>query len=506
MRLSAFILTSVICLMPVPAMASAQLDTAVTEALGKKLDEYILAIGKEPAQVKCEEVDFLIGSCSDSLVRQFTALKLYSGYVESKLMGDETVAIHIYDRWFAPGEVKMHSEIDFLNARIFAEFNRQSLIGNRAPELVMEDMDGRMVSLFGDTGYGGRLSVLFFYDSGCPTCKAESIMLRNILGESKYKVDFYAVYTGQSKEAWLGFISGYLRFDNPGCRVVHLWDPEVKSGYQMKYGILQTPGLFLVSKTGVILGRKLDSFALKQLLDIYCSPAEYGSEESAAFYDMLFSGYGKNPGCSQVKSVCDGIASRTLAKGDTLSFRQMTGDLMYWLGSNRGEGLKCGLGYLIDRYIEGERGVWTDSGDSLKVLAYAGILKDLLGKGAEGRRLPAIEVSGTMKSRGKDKTVETRLDRLRDVTVIFYTEGCNYCREELHAADSISRADRKAKFLAVDIDAVIDSSADTAGALFDSLDLSVLPYITTVDRKGCVTRKYVSLYDAAERSSGAGEP
>ena len=60
MRLSAFILTSVICLMPVPAMASAQLDTAVTEALGKKLDEYILAIGKEPAQVKCEEVDFLI--------------------------------------------------------------------------------------------------------------------------------------------------------------------------------------------------------------------------------------------------------------------------------------------------------------------------------------------------------------------------------------------------------------------------------------------------------------
>ena len=158
------ILTAIISLTALLSMhpaADAQPAAAVSDALAAKLDEYIAILEKEPVTVKGEEADFLIGSCTDSVIRQFTALRLYNHYYGSKLMGDETVAIHIFDNWFSDGKVKMKTEADFMNARIFAEFNRQSLIGKKAPELCLEDTSGTPVSLFTD-GYRGSCPAVLF--------------------------------------------------------------------------------------------------------------------------------------------------------------------------------------------------------------------------------------------------------------------------------------------------------------------------------------------------------
>ena len=487
------IIVSLTALLSMPLSVSAQLDTAVSNALGAKLDEYMLIIGTEPAEVKCEETDFLISSCTDSLVRQFTALRLYSHFMESKLMGDESVAIHIFDKWFSDGKVKMKSESDFMGARIFAELNRQSLIGKKAPELYLENDSGAYVSLFGKGSWNDRPSILFFYDSGCATCKMESIMLRSLLNGTEYTVNLYAVYTQQSGENMERFKTEYLDIRNPQVNVEYLWDPMSVSDFQMKYGILQTPGIFLISRDGTVIGRKLDVMALGRLMEIYCKPYEYGSRESSAFYDEVFASYGGHPGSDDVKGICDAIAGKTLEQKDTLRFKQMAGDLMYWLGASRGEGIKCGLEYLIDRYIAGEPAIWTTGEDSLKVLSYSEILRDLLAKAPAGERLPAVEVPGIMKIRGKERNKTVRLDRLRNATVIFHTEGCPVCEAELAAADSLSKADRREKFFLTDIDEVMNTAPDTAFLLFEKFDLTVMPYITETDRKGRVTRKYMSL-------------
>lgn len=487
------IIVSLTALLSMPLSVSAQLDTAVSNALGAKLDEYMLIIGTEPAEVKCEETDFLISSCTDSLVRQFTALRLYSHFMESKLMGDESVAIHIFDKWFSDGKVKMKSESDFMGARIFAEFNRQSLIGKKAPELYLENDSGVYVSLFGKGSWNDRPSILFFYDSGCATCKMESIMLRSLLNGTEYHVNLYAVYTQQSGENMERFKTEYLDIRNPQVNVEYLRDPMSVSDFQMKYGILQTPGIFLISRDGTVIGRKLDVMALGRLMEIYCKPYEYGSRESSAFYDEVFASYGGHPGSDDVKGICDAIAGKTLGQKDTLRFKQMAGDLMYWLGASRGEGIKCGLEYLIDRYIAGEPAIWTTGEDSLKVLSYSEILRDLLAKAPAGERLPAVEVSGIMKIRGKERNKTVRLDRLRNATVVFHTEGCPVCEAELAAADSLSKADRREKFFLTDIDEVMNTDPDTAFLLFEKFDLTVMPYITETDRKGRVTRKYMSL-------------
>ena len=475
-------------------MAGVQADSSAIRVLGEKLDEYLAIIETEPASVKCEESDFLIGSCSDSLLRQYTAVRIYSHYLESDIMGDEAVAIHVYDSWFATGKVRMYSSTDFMNAGIFAEFNRSSLIGMKAPDLYMEDIQGKYTGLFGNGTFYGKPSVLFFYDSTCPTCRMDAIMLRSILRDSEYPVNLYAIYTRQSEEDWKKFTEEYLDIGNPRVTVTHLWDPEIKSGYQMKYGILQTPRIFLVSGNGTIIGRRLDILSLKRMLDLYCKPYEYGNEESSAFYDGLFGSPDKNPDCGTVRGICDSIAVRTVAKGDTLIFRQMTGDLMYWLGSHRGEGIKCGLEYLLDRYIDGMPEVWRNSADSLKILPYAGILKDLLERTPSGMKLPAFDVPGTVLTRKGRKEKIVRLDKLRSTTVVFHTGGCGFCEAELEAADSIATSDRRMKFFLVDMDAVLDTDPELGCMLFGEFDLTVMPFIITTDRKGRTERKYVSLY------------
>ena len=53
-----------------------QLDSAVRVALDNRLTEYFAAIEREGAEVQKGECDFLIGTCTDSLMRQHVALTI----------------------------------------------------------------------------------------------------------------------------------------------------------------------------------------------------------------------------------------------------------------------------------------------------------------------------------------------------------------------------------------------------------------------------------------------
>ena len=111
------------------------------------LEEYYRALQYSDTEIKKNECDLLIRDVSDSLMKRYAALKLYAHYMESPVMGDEAVAIHIFERWFASREIVMNSEADFLNASVFAEFNKRSLIGSNAPELTLRTPEGGFETL-----------------------------------------------------------------------------------------------------------------------------------------------------------------------------------------------------------------------------------------------------------------------------------------------------------------------------------------------------------------------
>ena len=505
-------------------------DSVSYASLDKKLEEYCSALRFETVAVQIEECDFLIASCTDSLVMQHIASTLYRKYRTSKLMGVEAVAIHILDKWFFSDSVRFEDEIELLDARIYADFNRQSLVGCRAAELELLEMDGTKVSLFVPGTADGRFKILYFYDVHCPKCKMEAILLRSLLENEDYPVDFYAVYTGSDESGWRRYVDE--RFDmNPlSAEVTHLWDPQNDSDFQHKFGVLQTPGLFLIAPDNTILGRALDARALALMLKTYFEvrELEYGSAESSKMLDTVLGDSGLTEW--DVRYFADHLADTTLPKGDTTMFRQMSGDLLYYLSSKPTEASRNGLNYLLDNYILNRPDIWKSADDSLKIIGMAQMMDDLLKKSQPGTKISGLKVPAELYTWKSVKNGKYRLDKLRGRRniIIFYTDGCANCNAQKKAAtdflsygsgddrlnvdddvlaDAVSaegevfgsdvrklrKEVRRTRVLMVNVDEILSGNSQLASELFDSFDLSTLPYIVLTDEKGIVLRRYVSL-------------
>ena len=399
------------------------------------------------------------------------------------------------------------SKKEYQDAMIYADFNRQSLIGSKAPQLTLITQDGQTAELFSGTSGDSpaKYSVVYFYDTDCVKCKLETIFLTNLFNGNQYPVTLYAVYAGDNGQAWENYLKENLVIMAPQTQVCHLWDPQFESDFQRKYGVTQTPRLYLVSPEGVILGRGLDAAALGQMLDEVFAPRllEYGSEESEALFDGIFSMYEGKPGVSQVKGIADYISDKTLSAGDTLMFKQLSGDYLYYLSARSGEGYKEGLKYHIDKNIYSQSKVWRTQDDSLKVLGYADIMYDLLSKAAPGSKIPALKVPGELLTSRGEKSVCRRLNKLsgKENVIIFYTEGCEVCKEQKATARAMvdqtsGQKHRKSSDISVfmvNVDAIMTENPSLATRLMETFDLSSLPYIVMTDSEGVVLRRYLTL-------------
>ena len=457
-------------------------------ALGAKLDEYFAALAGDPIPVQNAECDFLIESCQDSLTRQFVALKIYDHYLNSKIMGDEGVAVHIADTWFIPGKVAMHSDLDLLNAKVFAEFNRQAQLGDPAPALTVLDENGETVTLPGK----GEYTVLYFYDTSCSTCRIETPRLCNFLKDTDFPLKAVAFNTGDDEEAWAQYRAASLNV--PG--MVHVWDPEMESDYQRKYGVLQTPRMFLIAPDGKVIGRGLDTPALQMLTDKYSGKEGYvyGTREGTSLYEKVFAGYGDDLKPEDVLDVAAYVAERTYGEGDTDSFKHMEGDLLYFLSSQTGETFKEGTKLFIDKYIVSTPDVWTSPEDISQVMSMALMMKELLERTPVGSTVPDLKVHGTLLRKPClfRKAAKEGVFPLRKADyLVFYTSGCGRCDETLAAARTL--ADNKAKVLLINLDTLTDNQPEEAQLLLDSFDLSGLPYVMQLGPGGVVQHRYLEL-------------
>ena len=458
------------------------------DALGAKLEEYFAALAGEPLSVQNAECDFLIESCQDSLVRQFVALKIYDHYLRSRIMGDDGVAVHVADTWFIPGRVAMHSDLDLLNAKVFAEFNRQALLGAQAPLLTLQDPSGEEVTV----PETGRYTVLYFYDTSCSTCRIETPRLCRFLRETTLPLTAVAVYVGDDPGAWEHYREASLAV--PG--LIHLWDPELSSDFQRKYGVIQTPRMFLVAPDGTVAGRGLDTPAL-QLLTEKLSGREgyvYGTDEGMSFYEKLFSSYEDGVKPTDILDVAVHVAERTYGEGSTDSFRHMEGDLLYYLSSQTGEAFKEGTRLFIDKYILGVPEVWTAPEDTAQVLSLARTMKELLERTPAGTLVPDLKVHGELLRRPClfRKASRKGVFSLRTADyLVFYTQGCGRCEETLAAARLL--ADQGSRILLVDMDALFTDRPGEARELLDTFDLSGLPYVLQLGRGGTIVHRYLEL-------------
>lgn len=242
--------------------AAAQPDTTGRYAgLDSLLTQFYAALEREEVPEKNAEFDRLIDSCRDSLTRQHVALSVFDHYRFSRVMGEEAVAVHIFDEWIDPGRVETRSEFELFEAERFALENRRTLLGMTAPKVTLKKVCGGKKTIPAD----GRISVLFFYSPGCAKCRLETQVLPSVLAEVQFPMNFYAVNTDADRRAWKAFRKA-LGTSNRNVRTIHLWDPDSESTMLIDYGIFSTPKLFVAMEDGEIIGRRLEVENLLQII------------------------------------------------------------------------------------------------------------------------------------------------------------------------------------------------------------------------------------------------
>ena len=359
-----------------------QIDSVKLAKLSESTRAYLTAIQRESIDFKKEECRFLIESCTDSTLKQHVALDINDFYKNSNVMGDEAICVFLYDEWFGPKMIPMKSDMDLYDAQMFAEFNRHTLIGMKAPEVTLQDMYGNDETI----PVEGSYSVIYLYDTDCAKCRMESILLRKFLESTDIEADFHAVYAGHDKDKWEDYVQNLFDVNSSNVRMHHLWDGKGESDVLHLYGVLQTPRMYLVDPQGTILGRGLDVESLEQLLGY------------ARFYREMFK--------------------------------------------------RCEI----------------------------------------GSKVPGFKVPATLRKGAREKEGKFRFKRAD--YVIFHTEGCIHCQAELEAMEEKLGGD--ATVMLVNVDRVADLDHDLMKALLDSFDLSTLPFIMKLDRKGVVLDRYIT--------------
>lgn len=240
--------------------------------LDSLLTQFYTTLERAETEEKNSEFDGLIEMCRDSLTRQHVTLAIFDHYSHSRVMGEEAVAIHIYDEWIKSGKVKTRSEFEDMEKEIFAEFNRNSLIGMTAPPVrLYKPCGGRMT-----VPERRKIAILFFYATDCMKCRLEMVEFPKILDNIPFKVNFYAINTSTDKNEWKA-VRRNLKTSNRNVAVKHLWDPEIDSDYQKLYGVIGTPRIFVVLEDGEIFGRRLELDNLQEIIN-YISIV-YGKKE-----------------------------------------------------------------------------------------------------------------------------------------------------------------------------------------------------------------------------------
>ena len=330
--------------------ANAQ-ETVVTHS---SVTAYLQTLLEKPVGAINQSVDRLIDSvgAQNPDLQSKVAGIAFDFFTDSPVMGHESVAVHIADNWFLNQRLKLENEQLYPLIQTYVTFNRQSLVGSDAPSLAMETVDSIRVEIRdAETPY----KVLFFYDTDCSTCRREAPLLadllRNYQGEP---LTFFAIYTQSDHQAWEAYIQEvFSAIDNPSVRVVHLWDPEAATGYHQKYAVLSTPMLFLLDNQNRITGRRLDSQALAQMLDIENSQALQYKQ----LFDNVFNTF-EPLTAPDVEGIIDTFAEKTRQNKNL--FTEVMTHLFNYLRTSDRLAKQQGAIYLAEKYIAAEPDYWSE--------------------------------------------------------------------------------------------------------------------------------------------------
>lgn len=401
--------------------------------------------GLLPYEIIGKADGFIMTGKSDEEIAQI-AYYIYRYYRESRIMGYDEIAIYVADNYFLNGKYKLPDEEARLEMRLFADANRRSLIGMRAPVLTMQDPAGNDVSFpEGEQDY----YILYFYDDECPGCQRMTPTLMQYLSRSDEDINFtvYMVYTQDDRERWMDYVAKVVHpFDLPdNVSLFNLWDPEMSSDFLTAYGVISTPKLFLVDRNGVIIGRELTPTALSQVVELNESQMTAMEE----LFEQIFLPMANTADTTEIVETIDMFFEDSKDNPDF--FHEIFYELYQYLKSSPSYTLQQGAAYLANKYIAGMPELWKTVEFTNKGVSHGSVIRADYRSVKEFIDQTALAVlmfyRNPLDKQATDLTLRTLKNkkqsiydlRARYTVLYFYDMNCALCGAVSDAIDKIQR-------------------------------------------------------------------
>lgn len=232
-----------------------------TPVFYKKLDTYFDNVVSKDADSIIYEIDHLLGQMQEKgEMYKFSLWHLTIKFDESQIMGHDGILVYLSDHYFSKGKAPWLHEDVVKNILDEADKRRGTLIGNLAPNLIMQDTNLKPRSLH---DVPNKYTILYFWDPQCGHCKKETPKLVEFYENyaDSLDVEVFAVCADTN----MAKMKEYIRQKN--MRFINVNGPRsYTADYHDIYNIFSTPVLIVIDENKKIIAKRLASDQLAQFL------------------------------------------------------------------------------------------------------------------------------------------------------------------------------------------------------------------------------------------------
>lgn len=230
----------------------------------KKVEEYLDRLVVPNADSITKAIDMMVDKAKkDQEAYKYLVWTVTIKYQNPEIMGLDKVFVHLYDQYFASGEMDFWANAQLKkNLQERADQLRTSLVGMTAPNLIMQNANLQPRALH---DMKNKYTIIYFYDPDCGHCKKETPKLKKFYEESGYDIGVYTV----SADTSLAKMKDYIR-DMDIANWVNVNGPRTYTvSYQKQYDALTTPTIYVLDRRKKIIAKKLPADRLEEFLTQY---------------------------------------------------------------------------------------------------------------------------------------------------------------------------------------------------------------------------------------------
>jgi peroxiredoxin len=183
-------------------------------------------------------------------------------YARSNIVGMDAVYVHIAEKYYAGGQAPWTNEEQLKKIVENATELKPLLIGKIAPNITLQDRNGRSVSLY---DIKSEYTVLYFWRFDCGHCKKTLPDMKAFHEKFKDKnvriVSVCVKFTDEVPDCWK-----YIDENEIGDWM-HLVDPYHRSKFATIYSVKTTPQLYVLDRNKEILTKRIGAEQLSEVME-----------------------------------------------------------------------------------------------------------------------------------------------------------------------------------------------------------------------------------------------